>query len=137
MFSPASAREALPQTAEVAADLDFPPDRPASEHAPARTCGHDRPTAAARCAKVRPAMRPAVPLQSGWSGHCLQSCGAGVLDATPPQNSGQVSKSPGPRIPTLRPGLRPEGVALRAVRLTGRDEPGTFGVWLMTSAGGT
>jgi hypothetical protein len=38
---------------------------------------------------------------------------------------------------TLRPGLRPEGVALRAVRLTGRDEPGTFGVWLMTSAGGT
>ena len=60
--------EAPPQTAEVAADLDFSPDRPASEHAHAGTCGHDRPTAAARCAKVRPAMRPAVPLQSGWSG---------------------------------------------------------------------
>ena len=41
------------------------------------------------------------------------------------------------KIATLRPGLRPEGVALRAVRLTGRGEPGTFGVWLMTSAGGT
>ena len=36
-------------------------------------------------------------------------------------------------ISTLRPGLRPEGVALRAVRLTGRDEPGTVGGWLMTS----
>jgi hypothetical protein len=44
---------------------------------------------------------------------------------------------PGPKVTTLRPGLRPEGVALRAVRLTGRDEPGTFGAWLMTSAGGT
>jgi len=39
--------------------------------------------------------------------------------------------------PTLRPGLRPEGVALRAVRLTGSDEPGTFGAWLMTSPSGT
>jgi predicted ATPase len=38
---------------------------------------------------------------------------------------------------TLRPGLRPEGVALRAVRLTGRDEPGTVGGWPMTSASGT
>jgi hypothetical protein len=38
---------------------------------------------------------------------------------------------------TLRPGLRPEGVALRAVRLTGRDEPGTVGGWLMSSASGT
>jgi len=38
--------------------------------------------------------------------------------------------------PTFRPGLRPEGVALRAVRLTGRDEPGTVGGWLMTSPAG-
>ena len=38
---------------------------------------------------------------------------------------------------TLRPGLRPEGVALRAVRLTGRGEPGTFGAWLMISPSGT
>jgi len=37
---------------------------------------------------------------------------------------------------TFRPGLRPEGVALRAVRLTGRDEPGTVGGWLMTSPAG-
>ena len=41
------------------------------------------------------------------------------------------------KIATLRPGLRPEGVALRAVRLTGRDDPGTFGTWPMTSASGT
>ena len=31
----------------------------------------------------------------------------------------------------------PEGVALRAVRLTGRDEPGTFGARPMTSPRGT
>jgi hypothetical protein len=43
----------------------------------------------------------------------------------------------GASCPTLRPGLRPEGVALCAVRLTNRGEPGTFGVWLMTSASGT
>ena len=52
-------------------------------------------------------------------------------------NSAQLSKSPTQRVATLRPGLRPEGVALRAVRLTGRDEPGTFGAWLMTSPSGT
>src|SRR6266542_5380429 len=39
--------------------------------------------------------------------------------------------------PTLRPGLRPEGVALRAVRLMDCDEPGTFGAWPMTSPSGT
>ena len=34
---------------------------------------------------------------------------------------------------TLRPGLRPEGVALGAVWLTGSARAGTFGVWLTTS----
>jgi NAD(P)-dependent dehydrogenase (short-subunit alcohol dehydrogenase family) len=42
-----------------------------------------------------------------------------------------------PKTSMRRPGLRPEGVALRAVRLTGRDEPGTFGGWPMTSPNGT
>jgi hypothetical protein len=51
-------------------------------------------------------------------------------------NSAQLSWSPPQRVATLRPGLRPEGVALRAVRLTGRDEPGTVGGWLMTSPSG-
>ena len=55
--------------------------------------------------------RPVKERASGRSGHCLQNCGAGVPDATPFQNSAQVSKSPPPRSPTLRPGLRPEGVA--------------------------
>jgi hypothetical protein len=41
-----------------------------------------------------------------------------------------------PKIPTLRPGRRPEGVALRAVRLTARDEPGTFSAWPVTSPRG-
>ncbi len=51
-------------------------------------------------------------------------------------NSAQPSESPPQRVATPRPGLRPEGVALRAVRLTGRDEPGTVGGWLMTSQSG-
>ena len=37
------------------------------------------------------------------------------------------------QITTLRPGLRPEGVALRAVGLTGSAQAGTFGAWRMTS----
>src|SRR6266851_1027626 len=92
-----AAREAPPQTAKLPADLVFPSSDADFEQATAGTRGHDRPTAAARCAEVRFAMRPAVPLQSGWSGHCLQGCGAGVSDATPPQNSGQVSKCAGLR----------------------------------------
>ena len=104
-------REAPPPTAESPADLVFPLILGESGQAHAGTCGHDRPTAATRCAEVRSTMRPILPLQSGWSGHCLQGCGAGLHDATRLQNSGQVSKSGGPRSPTLRPGLRPEGVA--------------------------
>src|ERR1019366_7851275 len=42
-------------------DLFFPLTDPPSGRAAAGTCGHDRPTAAARCAEVRSAMRPAVP----------------------------------------------------------------------------
>src|SRR5216683_112052 len=93
-------REAPPQTAKLPADLVFPSSDADFEQATAGTRGHDRPTAAARCAEVRSTMRPAMPLQSGWSGHCLQGCGAGAPDATPPRNSGQVSKSPEPRIPS-------------------------------------
>src|SRR5258708_17688702 len=75
------------------------------------------------------------PKVAGQASAC--KCGAGAFDATPPENLTQVCRSWGPRNPTLRPGLRPEGVALRAVRLTGCDEPGTFGTWLMTSPSGT
>jgi hypothetical protein len=91
--------EAPPQTAEVTADLVFPLSPWHSGQANAGTCGHDRPTAATRCAEVRSSIEPAVPLQSGWSGHCLQGCGAGVHDATPLQNSGQVSESAEQRSP--------------------------------------
>src|SRR5947209_15170143 len=52
------------------------------------------------------------------------------------QNLTHPSRLWTPKLPTLRPGLRPEGVALRAVRLTGRDEPGRVGGWLMTSPAG-
>ena len=93
------------------ADLVFPLTLGESGQAYAGTCGHDRPTAATRCAEARSTMQPVVPLQSGWSGRCLQGCGAGLHDATPLQNSGQVSKSKQPSVATLRPGLRPEGVA--------------------------
>jgi len=44
---------------------------------------------------------------------------------------GVVPADPG--MATLRPGLRPEGVALRAVRLTGRARAGTFGAWRIGS----
>jgi hypothetical protein len=37
---------------------------------------------------------------------------------------------------TFRPGLRPEGMALRAVRLTVCDESDTLSAWLMTSQRG-
>src|SRR5205809_1030521 len=52
------------------------------------------------------------------------------LDLTPSLGNPRL------KISTLRQGLHPEGVALRAVRLTGRDEPGAVGGWPMTSASG-
>ena len=51
-------REAAPRTAEVTADLVFSLGRPESGHATARTCGHDRPTAATRYAEVRSTIKP-------------------------------------------------------------------------------
>ena len=59
---------------------------------PAVTAGQPPPPAAP---EARFAMRPAVPLRSGWSGHCLQGCGAGVCGVAPPRNSGHVSKCAG------------------------------------------
>ncbi len=75
------------------AALVFPLTLGESGQAYAGTCGHDRPTAATRCAEARSTMQPVVPLQSGWSGHCLQGCGAGSQRRYAPANSGQVSKS--------------------------------------------
>jgi hypothetical protein len=54
-----------------------------------------------------------------------------------PRNGTCTPHDPATKNTTLRPGLRPEGVALRAVWLTGCGEPGTFGAWLMTSPSGT
>src|SRR6266566_4419969 len=45
--------EAPPLTAEASADLAFLLARRESGQANAGTCGHDRPTAATRCAEVR------------------------------------------------------------------------------------
>ena len=59
-----------------------------------------------------------------------------ALQAQVPESVRRTAPPPGAEEATLRPGLRPEGVALRAVRLTGRGEPGTVGGWPMTSAGG-
>jgi hypothetical protein len=42
-------------------------DRQGFGRAHARTCGHDRQTAATRCAEVRSPERSVLPLQSGWS----------------------------------------------------------------------
>src|SRR5260370_29910938 len=83
-----SSREAPPQTAKLPADLVFPSSDADFEQATAATRGHDPPTAAARCAEVRFAMRPAVPLQSGWAGHRLPGGGAGGSDGRPPPKSG-------------------------------------------------
>jgi hypothetical protein len=50
--------------------------------------------------KLGSGIEPAVPLQSGWSGYCLQGCEAGVHDAMRPQYSGQASTSARPRSPS-------------------------------------
>jgi hypothetical protein len=58
-------------------------------------------------------------------------------DPSPPETP--VPRRPRPSAPrstTFRPGLRPEGMALRAVRLTVRDESDTLSAWLMTSQRG-
>ncbi len=57
----------------------------------------------------------------------------------PNEPCSNLTRSSRPRtfkLPTLRPGLRPEGVALRAVLLKDRGDPGTFGAWLMSSPNG-
>ena len=64
---------------------------------------HHRLTIDRQGVAVEMPSRPVRERASGRSGHCLQNCGAGVPDATPFQNSAQVS-SP-----------RPQG-ALRPVR---------------------
>ena len=75
--------------------------------------------------EARFAMRPAVPLRSGWSGHCLQGCGAGVCDVAPPRNSGHVSKCAGAGEPWS--GFRwPASVPL-ALLLAGSGRP-----WLVS-----
>lgn len=65
-------REAPPQTIELPADLVFSARLYDFERAYAWTRGHvggPPPPAAPKC---RFASEPAVPLRSGWSGHCLQ-----------------------------------------------------------------
>src|SRR5512135_1593429 len=67
-----SSREAPPQTIELPADLVFSARLYDFERACAGTRGHvggPPPPAAPKC---RFASEPAVPLRSGWSGHCLQ-----------------------------------------------------------------
>src|ERR1700750_3224386 len=61
----------------------------------------------------------------------------GIGPAVSRAATGEPSPEPRGRQATLRPGLRPEGVALRAVRLTASAQAGTFGAWLMTSPRGT
>ncbi len=96
-----TASEASPRTAEVTADLVLPLGLVESGQATARTRGHDRPTAATRCAEVRSVMGPAVPLQSGWSGHCLQVVERASTTLHPCRTQ-HKSKSAGPRSPRSR-----------------------------------
>jgi hypothetical protein len=63
-----SPRQAPPDTAELQGSLRDP----SSGQAHAGTRGHDRPTAASPLRLVRPVLASVVPLQSGWSGLCLQ-----------------------------------------------------------------
>jgi len=53
IFPRQRSREAPPRTAEVAGDLVFPLAPSHSEQVNAGICGHDRPTAAARCTEAR------------------------------------------------------------------------------------
>jgi hypothetical protein len=58
-------------------------------------------TAATRCAEVPVRLRTGRATPK-WLVRALPAdCGAGAHDATPQENSGQVSKSPGPRSPSL------------------------------------
>jgi hypothetical protein len=87
--------EAAPLTAELPADLVFSARLYDFERALAGTCGHVGGPPPPAAPKFRFASEPAVPLRNGWSGHCLQIVERGAHDATPHENSGQVSKSPG------------------------------------------
>jgi hypothetical protein len=58
-------------------------------------------TAATRCAEVPVLLRTGSATPK-WLVRALPAdCGAGAHDATPQENSGQVSKSPGPRSPSI------------------------------------
>src|SRR5512140_3577932 len=65
-------REAPPQTAELPADLVFSARPYDFERAHAGTSGHVGGPPPPAAPKFRFASEPAVPLRSGWSGHCLQ-----------------------------------------------------------------
>ena len=110
------------------ADLGLSLTRPESGHAHAGTCGHDRPTAATRCAEVPVQLRTerATPK---WLVRTLPAdCGAGPPDATRPQNSGQVSKSAGPRSPSSQ-GAQLSNMAT----VIGSNQ--SRGTWLIDHAG--
>src|SRR5207302_1283401 len=60
------------QTVELPAELDFSARLYDFERAYAGTCGHVGGPPPPAAPKFRFVSEPAVPLQSGWSGHCLQ-----------------------------------------------------------------
>src|SRR6266699_4544362 len=64
--------EAPPQTVELPPDLVFSASLCDFGRAYAGTCGHVGGPPPPAAPKVRFASEPAVPLRSGWSGHCLQ-----------------------------------------------------------------
>src|SRR5580693_3453364 len=87
-----------PQTVELPADLVFPARLYDFERAHAGTSGHVGGPPPPAEVPVRLRTGRATPR---WLVRALPAdCGAGAHDATPQENSGQVSKSPGPRSPT-------------------------------------
>jgi hypothetical protein len=129
-----STSEASPQTAEVRTwSSASRSGRSAIRASSLRDPRSARPTAAVRCAKVRPASRPAGHSESGWSDNVSANVERTADSTSSSENLTQTSRSRRPRIPTPLPRRRSEPVAPdgavpgRGDVSTGRKHPALAG----------